>query len=86
MKRISSGLKPLAILPLPLLKDYKLNVDYCAEEDIKISSSNYRMRLLGSLLKPPTVIEKLNYVKSFNNIFCCYSQKIISVHVRILSD
>jgi len=53
-KRISNGLKPLVILPLPLLKEHKLNIDFCEEEDDKISSSNYRMRLLGSLLKPPT--------------------------------
>lgn len=54
-KRISAGLQPLNTLPVPLLEENKLTVDVCEEEEQKISSSNYRMRLLGSLIKPPEV-------------------------------
>lgn len=55
-KRIKAGLKPLHILPVALLKEDKmLNTLYCKEEEEKISSSNYRMRLLGTLLKPVQV-------------------------------
>lgn len=54
-KRISAGFQPLDILPVPLLEEEKLSYDCCDEEEQKISSSNYRMRLLGTLLKPPQV-------------------------------
>jgi len=52
-KRISAGLLPLDILPVPLLEEEKSTIDCCEEEEHKISSSNYRMRLLGTLLKTP---------------------------------
>lgn len=55
-KRISTGLKPMDIFTVPLLEEDKLMKDCCDEEEKKISSSNYRMRLLGTLLKPPQVI------------------------------
>ncbi|VVC34566.1 Hypothetical protein CINCED_3A007033 [Cinara cedri] len=52
-KRTKNGLKPLHILPVALLKEDKISNNlYCKEEEEKISSSNYRMRLLGTLLKP----------------------------------
>lgn len=54
-RRVSAGLQPLEILPLPLLEEKKSTVDCCQEEENKISSSNYRMRLLGTVLKPPQV-------------------------------
>jgi len=54
-KRISAGLLPLDILPVPLLEEDKSTIDCCEEEEHKISSSNYRMRLLGTLLKTPEV-------------------------------
>ncbi|XP_015364450.1 PREDICTED: bifunctional coenzyme A synthase-like [Diuraphis noxia] len=52
-KRVQAGLRPLDILPVPLLEEDKSTSDCCEEEEEKISSSNYRMRLLGTLLKPP---------------------------------
>lgn len=64
-KRKSAGLQPLDILPVPLLEEDKLINDYCAEEEKKISSSNYRMRLLGTLLKPPQVINNQKGILSF---------------------
>ncbi|XP_050438514.1 bifunctional coenzyme A synthase-like [Adelges cooleyi] len=51
--RINVGLKPLDIIPVPLLKENKTLIDCCEEEENKISSSNYRMRMLGTLIKPP---------------------------------
>jgi len=54
-KRVSAGLQPLDMLPVPLLEENKSIIDRCDEEEHKISSSNYRMRLLGTLLKPPHV-------------------------------
>lgn len=52
-KRISHGLKPLDIFPITLIEDDIVPSEYCEER--KVSSSNYRMRLLGTLLKPPQV-------------------------------
>lgn len=62
-KRVQAGLRPLDILPVPLLEEDKSTSDCCEEEEQKISSSNYRMRLLGTLLKPPQVnkIKKLKF-------------------------
>jgi len=57
-KRNINGLKSLVTLSVPLLKEQKLNIDYCYEEDDKFSSTNYRMRLLGTLLKSPEVNKK----------------------------
>lgn len=54
-KRIIAGLQPLDTLLVPLLKEDKLLIDSCEEEEEKISSSNYRMRLLGTNIKPPKV-------------------------------
>lgn len=54
-KRISAGLKPLDTLLVPLLKEDISLIDFCDEEEKKISSSNYRMRLLGTYIKPPKV-------------------------------
>lgn len=54
-KRIDKGLQPLDILPVPLLEEDKSKVICCEEEENKISSSNHRMRLLGTLLKLPQV-------------------------------
>jgi len=61
-KRIQIGLRPLDIIPVPLLEEDKSTSDCCEEEEQKISSSNYRMRLLGTLLKPPQV-NKINNLK-----------------------
>lgn len=54
-KRISAGLKPLDTLVVPLFKEDKSLIDFCDEEEEKISSSNYRMRLLGTYIKLPKV-------------------------------
>lgn len=54
-KRVSAGLQPLDMLPVPLLEENISVTDRCDEEEHKISSSNYRMRSLGTLLKPPQV-------------------------------
>lgn len=73
-KRKSAGLEPLDILPIPLLEEDKLIEDCCAEEEKKISSSNYRMRLLGTLLKPPQVINKKNQFFNKTIILCIFSR------------
>lgn len=78
-KRISSGLQSLKILPVPLLEEDKSTIDCCEDEEQKISSSNYRMRLLGTLLKPSQVNNRSITVFStvfifllcFLNIFIC---------------
>lgn len=54
-KRLNAGLQPLDILPVSLLEENESAIDRCDEEEHKISSSNYRMRLLGTLLKQPQV-------------------------------
>jgi len=54
-KRNSNGLTSLTTVAVPLLQENKSNMD-CNEEN-KISSSNNRMRLLGTLLKTPQVIK-----------------------------
>lgn len=54
-KRVSAGLQPLDTLTVPLVEEDKSTFDSCDEEEHKVSSSNYRMRLLGTLLKPPQV-------------------------------
>lgn len=59
-KRISSALKPLDISPIPLLEEDESSDEFCEEEEKKISSSNYRMRLLGTLLKSPQVNKQNN--------------------------
>lgn len=59
-KRVGAGLQPLDTLIVPLLEEDKSTMDSCDEEEHKVSSSNYRMRLLGTLLKPPQVC---NYIK-----------------------
>lgn len=58
-KRVSAGLQPLDTLTVPLLEEDKSTMDNCDEEEHKVSSSNYRMRLLGTLLKPPKVCNHL---------------------------
>lgn len=87
-KRKTAGLKPLDILPIPLLEEHKFINDCCAEEEKKISSSNYRMRLLGTLLKPPQVInKKIVFLNFFNNTsILMFSQIIISLHCLTLLD
>lgn len=65
-KRLCAGLQALEILPLPLLEEKKSSIDCCQEEENKISSSNYRMRLLGTVLKSPQVN---NIIISMENFF-----------------
>lgn len=71
-KRISNGLKTLEILPVPLLEEDKSTIDCCEDEEQKISSSKYRMRLLGTLLKPPKVNtkNKTAFLTIFNSLLC----------------
>jgi len=71
-KRIQAGLRPLDILSVPLLEEDKSTSDCCEEEEQKISSSNYRMRLLGTLLKPPQV-NKINNLM-FHDLLIIYIQ------------
>lgn len=54
--RKQNGLKPMAVLSVPLLPEANKSDD--VEED-KISSSNNRLRLLGALIKPPTLKDHL---------------------------
>lgn len=86
-KRMIAGLQPLNILPVPLLEENKLTVDICEEEEQKISSSNYRMRLLGSLIRPPKV---KSFFFSFNCLsieyFCLFSQILIYRNLHMLLD
>lgn len=49
--RVSNGLKPLEVLSVELIPDIKLD----EEEEDKISSSNDRLRLLGTLITQPEV-------------------------------
>jgi len=73
-KRIQNKLEPLDIIPVPLLEEDKSTSDCCEEEEQKISSSNYRMRLLGTLLKPPQV-NKINNLK-FHVLLIVYIQHL----------
>lgn len=88
-KRKNAGLQPLDILPIPLLEDGKLIQDCCEEEEKKISSSNYRMRLLGTLIKQPQVINKtiifIDTYVIFITFFPC-SQILIFQNILILLD
>ncbi|XP_050530364.1 bifunctional coenzyme A synthase-like [Daktulosphaira vitifoliae] len=61
-KRVDAGLQPLDILPIPLLVEDKTLFNCCEEEENKISSSNYRMRLLGTLIRPPKLNNKSPYI------------------------
>ena len=49
--RINNGLKPLHVHSVELIPDIKLD----EEEEDKVSSSNDRLRLLGTLLSIPEV-------------------------------
>lgn len=51
-KRQQAGLPLLDTYVIGLAADTRLQTD---EEEEKVSSSNHRMRLLGTLLRPPVV-------------------------------
>lgn len=68
-KRIDAGLEPLHILPVALLKEDRITKNlYCTEEEEKISSSNFRMRLLGTLLKPIKVNNTFFFLFYISNL------------------
>ena len=52
-KRVENGLKPMDVHVIALAQDEQAQGSQ--EEEHKISSSNQRIRMLGTLLKPPTV-------------------------------
>lgn len=60
-KRIENGLQPLDLYTIGLAQDS--HPDRTIDEEEKLSSSNQRMRLLGTVLKEPVV--RLAYIKFF---------------------
>lgn len=52
-KRVELGLKPMETYIISMAED--LHPQRSQEEEGKVSSSNQRMRLLGTLLRPPVV-------------------------------
>lgn len=52
-KRVENGLKPMDVHVIGLAHDEQAQSSQ--EEELKISSSNQRIRMLGTLIKPPTV-------------------------------
>lgn len=63
--RNKKGLNNLAMVVVNLEAD----PHYQEHEEAKISSSNYRMRLLGTRLKDPVSLRILNVVKNDSSIF-----------------
>lgn len=54
-KRISFGFNPLDICSVKLIEGDNISSEYYDVEERKISSSNYRIKLLGTLIKSPKV-------------------------------
>lgn len=52
-KRVENGLKPMDTYVISMAED--LHPQRSDEEEGKVSSSNQRMRLLGTQLRPPVV-------------------------------
>lgn len=74
-KRKSFGLKPLDIFSVKLIEEDNISDDV---EERKVSSSNYRIKLLGTLIKPPKVNSKnrkfIIYLLLYNNNFLAKSK------------
>lgn len=81
-KREENGIPKLETYVIGLAADAQQS----AEEESKVSSSNQRMRLLGTTLKPPVVSENKDFISFSYLVFCVRVHCIIHLTLLIFQS